>query len=206
MRHRLTILAGVAGLALSMAASSVWPQQPPAQQNPTVRVRATVVSVDGDVITAKSREGTELKIKIAENARIAVAVKIPLSDVKENSYVAVTAMPQPDGSQRAIEVMIFPEAARGTGEGHTPFDSRPGSTMTNATVTQTVASVDGQVLTVKFKDETKKVIVPPDATIISTRPGSKDDLKPGVKIFIFAAQRLPDGTLQASNITIGREA
>jgi hypothetical protein len=131
---------------------------------------------------------------------------VPLSDVKVNSYVAVTAMPQSDGSQRASEVMIFPEARRGTGEGHRPWDSRPQSTMTNATVTQTVAGVDGQVMTVKYKDEEKKIVVPPDAAIIKTQPGNKSDLKPGVKIFIFAAMRQPDGTLQATNITIGRDA
>jgi hypothetical protein len=102
--------------------------------------------------------------------------------------------------------MIFPEARRGTGEGHGPWDSRPQSTMTNATVTQTVAGVDGQVLTVKYKGEEKKIIVPPDAAVITTRPGNIIDLKPGVKIFIFAAVKQPDGTLQASNITIGRDA
>jgi hypothetical protein len=113
-------------------------------------VRGTIEKVDGPVLTIKSREGETLTVKIADNARVTTAVKVPLSEVKLNSYVAVTAMPQPDGSQRALEVMIFPEAARGTGEGHGPWDLRPQSTMTNATVTETVAGVDGQVLTVKY--------------------------------------------------------
>jgi hypothetical protein len=171
-----------------------------------VRVRGTIEAVDGGVLTVKSRDGSNLTIKLADNARVSIAVKVPLSEVQVNSYVAVTAMPQADGSQRAIEVMIFPEAQRGTGEGHGAWDSRPQSTMTNATVAQTVAGVDGQVLTVKYKGEEKKIIVPSDATIITTRPGDKSDLKPGVKIFIFAATKQPDGTLQAMNITIGRDA
>ena len=206
MDHRYALTSAAAGVALLMFTSATWAQQPAPQAPQTVRVRGTLERLDSDILTVKSREGTELKIKIADNARISVAVKVPLSDVKVNSYIAVTAMPQPDGSQRAIEVMIFPEALRGTGEGHRPFDSRPQSTMTNATVAQTVAGVDGQVLNVKYKDEEKKIIVPPDAAIITTRPGDKSELKPGVKIYIPAAQRLPDGTLQASNITIGRGA
>jgi hypothetical protein len=187
-----------------VATSAAWGQAAPA--GPPTRVRGEIEKVDGNTLFVKSRDGSNLTIKLADNARVSTAVKVPLSDVKVNSYVAVTAMPQPDGSQRAIEVMIFPEAMRGTGEGHGPWDSRPQSTMTNATVNQTVAGVDGQVLTVKFKDREMKVVVPPDATIITTRPADKGDLKPGVKIYIFAATRQPDGSLQATNITIGRDA
>jgi hypothetical protein len=193
---------GVVGFAVLLVTSASFAQQQP----PPVRVRGTIEAVDGGVLTVKSRDGSNLTVKLADNARVSIAVKVPLSEVKANSYVAVTAMPQADGSQRAIEVMIFPEAQRGTGEGHGAWDSRPQSTMTNATVTQTVAGVDGQVLTVKYKDEEKKIIVPSDATIITTRPGDKSDLKPGVKIFIFAARKQPDGTLEATNITIGRDA
>jgi hypothetical protein len=177
-----------------------------AQGQPPVRVRGTIEKVDGQTLVVKSREGESLTIRIADNARLTTAVRVPLSEVKLNSYVAVTAMPQPDGSQRALEVMIFPEALRGTGEGHGPWDSRPQSTMTNATVTETVAGIDGQVLTVRFKDQEKKVVVPPDAAVITVKPVDRSELKPGVKIFIFAAQRQPDGTLQASSITIGRDA
>ena len=202
MLHPLNryLLAAI-GLALILVATAASAQQPQ-----TVRVRGTIEKIDGNTLTVKARDGANLTITLAGNAQVTIAVRVPLSDVKVNSYVAVTAMPQSDGSQRASEVMIFPEARRGTGEGHRPWDSRPQSTMTNATVTQTVADVDGQVLTVKYKDEEKKIVVPPDAAIIKTQPGNKSDLKPGVKIFIFAATRQPDGTLQAVNITIGRDA
>jgi hypothetical protein len=202
MQQNFTRLAaGALGLALIGASFAAW-----AQGAPPVRVRGTIEKVEGGALLVKARDGSNLTVKLADNARVSTAVKVPLSDVKVNSYVAITAMPQPDGSQRAIEVMIFPEAMRGTGEGHGPWDSQPQSTMTNATVNQTVAGVNGQVLTVKYKDQEMKVFVPPEATIITTRPADRSDLKPGVKIFIFAARKLPDGTLEASSITIGRDA
>jgi ribosome maturation factor RimP len=194
-------LLAAAGIGCLLSLSLAW-----AQGQPPVRVRGTIEQVDGQTLIVKSRDGATLTIKVADNARVTTAVKVPLSEVKLNSYVAVTAMPQSDGSQRALEVMIFPEAARGTGEGHGPWDLRPQSTMTNATVTETVAGVDGQVLTVKFKDQEKKIVVPSDAAVITLKPVDKSELKPGVKIFIFAAQRQPDGTLQATSITIGRDA
>ena len=118
--------AGFAALSLALAASA-WAQD-------TVRVRGTIERVDGNHLIVKSRDGTELKIALAEKALIVAIVKASLSDIKQGSFVGVTGMPQADGSQRAIEVHIFPESMRGTGEGHYPWDLRPGATMTNANV------------------------------------------------------------------------
>ena len=132
----------VSALALLFGASIAIAQAPP-----TVRVRATIESVDGSMLTAKSRDGAEMKIKLADNAPVNEVVKASLADIKPNSYVAVTGMPQPDGSQKAVAVVIFPEAMRGVGEGHRPWDYEPNSTMTNATVDNEVAGVDGQTLT-----------------------------------------------------------
>src|SRR5207247_8780902 len=142
---------GPAGFAPRISTSPSFAQQPA-----PVRVRGTIEAGDAGVLTVKSRDGSNLTIKLADNARVSIAVKVPLSEVKVDNYVAVTAMPQADGSQRAIEVMIFPEAQRGTGEGHGPWVSRPQVTMTNATVTHTVTCGDGQVLTVKYKSEEQK--------------------------------------------------
>ena len=201
MRSRLSRLFAVVGIASMVIASAAW-----AQGQAPVRVRGTIERVDGNTLFVKSRTGEELTVRIADNARVTQAIRVPLEDVKVNSYVAVTAMPQPDGSQRAVEVMLFPEALRGTGEGHGPWDLRPQSTMTNATVAETVSGVDSPVLTVKYKDQEKKIVVPADAAIITVKPVDRSELKPGAKIFIFAAQRQADGTLQASSITIGRDA
>jgi hypothetical protein len=146
-----------------------------------------------------------LKVALANNALIVAIVKASMADIKQGSFVGVTGMPQADGSQRAIEVHIFPEAMRGTGEGHYAWDLRPGSTMTNANVEQTVSGVDGQTLSVKYKDGEKKLIVPPDATIVTYVTGDKSELKPGTKIFIAAAKKQPDGTLEAPRVNYGRD-
>jgi len=191
-------LAGATALALLFTASFAAAQAPD-----VVRVRATIESVDGQMVTAKSRDGAELKIHLADNAPVNEVVKESLSDIKPNSYVAVTAMPQPDGSQKATAVIIFPEAMRGLGDGHRPWDFVPNSTMTNATVDTSVAGVDGEKLTVKYKDGDKTVLITPTTEIATYAKKSLADLKPGQKIFIAATKKNPDGTLEAANISFG---
>jgi hypothetical protein len=191
-------LAGATAFALVFTASFAAAQAPD-----TVRVRATIESVDGQMVTAKSRDGAELKIHLADNAPVNEVVKESLSDIKPNSYVAVTAMPQPDGSQKATAVIIFPEAMRGLGDGHRPWDFVPNSTMTNATVDTSVAGIDGEKLTVKYKDGDKTVLITPTTEIATYAKKSLADLKPGQKIFIAATKKNPDGTLEAANISFG---
>lgn len=193
---------GVAGFALLLATSASFAQQ----QAPTVRVRGTVEAVDGPMLTVKSRDGhTTYKVKVADNASVRGIVKAALSDIKENSYIGVTGMPQADGSQKAVEIHIFPEPMRGTGEGHRPWDLMPNSTMTNATVAQRVTGVHGDEITLKYKDGEKKIIVAPETAIVTYVPGDKSELKPGAKIFIAAANKKEDGTLEASAISVGRD-
>jgi hypothetical protein len=191
-------LAGVSAVTLLLATSFAAAQAPD-----MVRVRATIESVDGQMVMAKSRDGAELKIHLADNAPVNEVVKEALSDIKPNSYVAVTAMPQPDGSQKATAVIIFPEAMRGLGDGHRPWDFVSNSTMTNATVDTSVANVDGQKLTVKSKDGENTVLITPTTEIATYAKKSLADLKPGQKIFIAATKKNPDGTLDAANISFG---
>jgi len=191
-------LLGASAFSALFAASYAAAQAPE-----MVRVRATIESVDGQMLTAKSRDGAAMKIHLADNAPVNEVVKASLSDIKQNSFIAVTAMPQPDGSQKATAIIIFPEAMRGVGEGHRPWDFVPNSTMTNATVDNTVTSVDGEKLVVKYKDGDKTVIVPPTAEIATYVKKFTADLKPGEKIFIAAAKKLPDGTLEAPNVSFG---
>ncbi|MCC7348358.1 MAG: hypothetical protein IT538_13285 [Variibacter sp.] len=174
-------------------------------QQPRVRVRGSIEKVDGGVLQVKSREGADYKVRLTDNARVNVVVKATLADIKPNSYIGVSAMPLPDGSQRALAIHIFSEALRGVAEGHQPWDLQPGSTMTNATVETTVASVDGQVIMVKYKDGEKKVIVPPEIPIVAYVAGTRDDLKAGAYIFIAGAERQADGTLLAASIGVGRD-
>src|SRR5215468_4827836 len=191
----------VAGFTLLLATSASFAQQPP-----PVRVRGTVEGVDGSMLTVKSRDGqTTYKIKLTDNASVRGIVKAPLSDIKDNSFIGVTGMPQADGSQKAVEIHIFPEALRGTGEGHRPWDLMPNSTMTNATVAQMVKGVEGDEITLRYKDVEKKIVVVPNTTIVTYVPADKSELKPGAKIFIPAANKREDGTLEAATISVGRD-
>jgi hypothetical protein len=188
----------IAGLAAISFAGQALAQDKP------IRVRGEVIAVDGPMMTVKSRDGKELKMKLTDNVSVAAIVPIKITDIKPNSYIGVSAMPQPDGSQKALHVHIFPEPLRGVAEGFGPWDARPGSTMTNATVTETVAGVDGQTINVKYKDGEKKIIVPPNAPIVTYLPGDKSELVPGAKIFIIAAVPQPDGSFTVARVNVGR--
>lgn len=189
---------GASAFAALFAASFAAAQAPQ-----VVRVRGTIESIDGQLLTVKDRGGSDtIKLKLADNAPVGQVVKASLADIKEGSYIAVTAMPQPDGSQKAIAISIFPPSVHPP-EGFRPWDFAPNSTMTNATVANMVTGADGNTLTVKYKDGEKKVIVTSDTVIVTSKKASLADLKPGVKIMVAAAKKLPDGTLAAPNISFG---
>jgi hypothetical protein len=190
--------------AFSAAALSLLAVTSIANAQGTVRLRGTVDRIEGSMYVIKLSDGTEAKVAPTEKALFVAIVKASLSDIKQGSFVGTTGMPQADGSQKAIEVHIFPEAMRGTGEGHYPWDLRPQSTMTNANVEQTATGVDGQTLTLKYKDGEKKILVPPDAMIVTYVPGDKSEITPGTKIFITAAKKLDDGTFQTPRINYGK--
>ena len=173
-------------------------------QDKPIRVRGEVIAIDGPLMTVKARDGKELKIRLADNVSVAAIIPVKIEDIKPNSYIGVSSMPQPDGTQKAMHVHIFPEAMRGTAEGHFPWDSQPQAMMTNATVAETVAGVDGQTIMVKYKDGEKKIIVPPSAPIVTYVPGDKAELVPGAKIIIVAAMPQPDGTFSAARVNVGR--
>ena len=172
-----------------------------AQQKPE-RVVGSIIGVDGPTIVVKQKDG-EARVTLTDKVGVFGVVRATLADVTPNAFIGVGATPQADGSQKAIRVMIFAEVQRGTGEGHRPWN-RPGTTMTNATVDTTVAAVEGQVLTVKYKGGTQKIVIGKDAIIMAYVVGSRDELKPGANIAINAATRRPDGSLEASRINVGR--
>jgi hypothetical protein len=176
-----------------------------AQQPPTpTRLRGTIEKVDGDVLSVKSRSGEDVKLRMTGDVRVVGIIKISLSDIKLGSFVGTTTVPGPDGRQNAVEVHVFPEDMRGTGEGSRPYDLRPNSTMTNATVAETVAGNDGQTLMIKYKDGEKKVVVAPDTPVVTYVPADKSDLKRGAKIIAFVKQ-LPDGSFETNRISVGRD-
>ncbi|WP_166302870.1 hypothetical protein [Bradyrhizobium sp. 2S1] len=176
-----------------------------AQQSPTVRIRGTIEAVDGAMLSIKSRDGADMKVRTTDNVAVFGVAKTDLSQIKPGSYIGVTAMPEPDGTQKAIAVHIFPENQRGAAEGFRPWDLRANSTMTNATVAETVEGTDGQNITVKYKDGEKKVVVPPGTPVVTFVAGDKAELKPGAKIIIFGAAKKEDGTLEANRVNVGRD-
>ena len=189
---------GAIAFALMFAASMAAAQQPQ-----TVRVRGTIESVDGQLLSVKGRDGASVNVRLAENAPVRTVIRMALADVKQGSFVGITAMPQPDGNQKAVEIHIFPEAMRGTGEGHYPWDLMANSTMTNGNIENQVVSNDGQTLMMKYKDGEKKIIVPPDTEVVMFVPAATSDIKAGQKFFVPRGKKLEDGTVESGFLIIG---
>ena len=190
-----------AAFASAIAVTAVSAQQPQTQ-----RVRGTIEKVDGNTLLIKSSSGgAPLTLALTDNAVIVGVLKATVADIKEGSYIGSGALPQPDGTQKAVEVHIFAESQRGTGDGHrTNWDGAPGGTMTNGAVGQAVSSVDGPVVTVKYKDGEKKIIVGPTVPIVRYEVGDKSELKPGAAISVAAATKKPDCTFTAGRINVVR--
>jgi hypothetical protein len=188
-----------AAFGIVFAASAAQAQQPG-------RIRGEVEKADGGMLVVKTREGAMLNVKVADDARVGALVKATLADIKNDSFIGVAGMPQADGSIQAFSVHIFLPAQRGVvPDRHTPWDARPGSTMTNAYVESMVQEKDGETLMVKYKDGEKKIVVTPQTVIAAAAPGSKDELKPGAHIIIFGWDKQPDGSLLAKVMYVGRD-
>jgi hypothetical protein len=190
----------LAALSFALICTSL----PASAADDTVRIRGTIERVEGPVYVVRNRDGAELKLTVTENPLFVAIAPSTMADIKAGMFVGSAGTMQPDGVQKAIEVHIFPESMRGTGEGHYDWDLKPNTKMTNANVEQTVASNDGQVLSVKYKDGEKKLLVTPETVVVTYVSGNKDDLKPGTRIFVAAAKKQPDGTVQTPRITYGR--
>src|ERR1041385_1076607 len=174
-------------------------------QAQTQRLRGTIEGVDGNTLFVKTRDGAAATVKLADNATVTAVYKATRADIKEGDYIGSGAMPQADGSQKALEVHIFAASMRGQGEGHRPWDGAPNSTMTNGAVGNVVASVDGPVILIKYKDGEKKIIVGPETPVVRYEVGARDDIKPGAAFSVVAATKQPDGTFTAPRINVGRD-
>jgi hypothetical protein len=190
-----------AALGLLPVTSATWAQQPP-----PVRLRGTIEAVEGNVVTVKAVGEADAKVILADKAVIIAVVKATLAEIKEGTFLGSAAIPQADGTQKAVEVHIFPEEMRGTGEGHRPYPPVANGTMTNGSASgATVSGIEGSTITVKYTGGEKKIIVPPNAPILRYEIGGKADLKPGAHFTVLAATKKPDGTFETSRINVGRD-
>jgi len=200
-RNRYQFVRPLAAVAM-VTASTLYAiaQQPPTSS----RVRGTIEAVDGDTLAVKSRGGEDVRLHMTGDINVVGISKISLADVKVGSFIGTTTVPGLDGSQNAVEVHVFPEAMRGTGEGSRPYDLRPNSTMTNATVADSVVGNDGHTLMVKYRGGDKKVVVSPETPVVTYVPADKSDLKPGAKVIAFM-KKLPDGSFETNRVSVGRD-
>jgi hypothetical protein len=190
-----TLVLGVALLiAMAPAASAQVP----------IRVRGAIAKISGQTLTVVSRDNSTVHVRLADNYTVTGVVKAALGDIKEGAFVGTAALPRADGTFVAQEVLIFPESARGAGEGHYPWDLSPGSTMTNATVDVLVERVEGPLLTLRHKGGIVRVVVPKDVPIVTFGPADKTMLQPGAHVFI-PAQQQADGTVTATRVLVGRD-
>ena len=196
---RLMMFTALSALIQLQAAQAQAPQGKP------VTIRGKIAAVEKQALKVTTSAG-EVLVKLPDDVRIGGVEAAKLSDITAGNYVGTTAVKQADGNLKALEVHIFPESSRGTGEGHRPWDLQPGSTMTNANVEKVeqvaVEKIQGQLLTLKYKDGEQKIFIPSETPIVKNVPGDRSLLKPGAGVYI-PAMRGEDGTLTATRITAG---
>jgi hypothetical protein len=193
------VIAGLVGAFAALSTSSAF-----AQNAEVVRVRGEVVSFDGaSTLVVKSRQGTDVTVHLGDPLRLVGVVKASVSDIKPGVFIGTTTV-QKDGSiSHSLEIHIFPESLRGTGEGDRPWDLVPGSSMTNGTAGNAVDSVDGKTITVSYQGGSRRVVIQPDTAIVTYVPIDKGDVKPGVRVFAIT-QKGADGMLIASALSVGK--
>ena len=196
----MAIAAALVGVA---AASAALAQQAASPQ--TIRLRGTIEKLDGRAVLAKSSNDEGLTVKLADKVLVVAVVKASLAEIKPGLYIGSGAMPQPDGSQKALEVRIFAESMRGTGEGHRPWDGAPNSTMTNGTVGASVSGVDGPMVTVQYKDGEKKIIVGPNVPIVRYEIADIPAIRADAAFTAVATGKAADGSFEVSRINVGRD-
>ena len=197
----------MASLRMVLAAGFALALSPALAQNPPVAsARATIETVapDGAALSVRTRAGEERKVRLGPKTRFVLVVPATLADVKPSSFIGVAAMPGENGEQKAMEVHIFPEAMRGTGEGFRPFDLAPGSTMTNGNIDARVDATTGPKLTVTYKGGQQTIVVDPKTPIVALEPGAQTDLKPGAAI-IARGPKQEDGSIDAAFVLVGKD-
>jgi hypothetical protein len=195
--RRAALLALPVALAFAGAKAQAQAPHPP--------IRGTIEAAAGDRLEIVTRDGEHVAVRLTEGVAVTAMVKASLADIKPDSYVGMTNRVAADGRQTAVEVHIFPEVARGTGDGERPWDLGPNSRMTNGAVHLQVTSVEGQEMTVKYATGESRILVTPQTPVVAYERGSRAELTPGSKVFIRQLKALPDGGLETSAVAVGRD-
>jgi hypothetical protein len=199
MRHATSLQAGLLSFGLAVSLLGATSASAAVQD---IRVRGTIVSFDGSSLTVKTREGDTAKIALTTDWKVSSVAKASVTDIKKGDFVGIASLPKADGVDGALEVVIFPAAMKGTGEGSRPFDLKPNSSMTNATVADAVKSVDGRTLTLTYQGKEKKISIPDGVPVVTFATATKADLKAGAVVFI-PSKKADDGSISAGRVVVG---
>jgi hypothetical protein len=197
---RLVSLLVAAFLAASALPVPSWG----AADGTPAHIRGTVQSLDGQTLVVTARDGQAVTVLLAKEVKVSTLAKVDLAAIKPGDFIGTAAVPGTDGRLHAQEVMVFPEAMRGVGEGHRPWDLTPDSTMTNATVAEVAAAAKGRRLRLDYKGGSQELEVAPDAPVVTLAPGDIGLVKPGTVVFILATKKT-DGTLEADRLVAGKD-
>jgi hypothetical protein len=199
MQRSLLSKAGMASFAVGLAALSLGSAHAAATD---IRVRGTIVAFDGSTLTVKTREGDTAKIALEKDWKLSSVAKASISDIKTGDFVGIASLAKADGGDGALEVVIFPAALKGAGEGSRPWDLKPKSSMTNATVAKSVKSVDGKTVTLVYHGQEKEISIPDGTPIVTFAPATKADLKAGAVVFA-PSKKADDGSISSGRIVVG---
>ena len=192
------MMRSIAAVVIAAASAAALAQAPA-----PARIRGTLEAIDGNVLTIKTRSGEEAKVSVPDNLLVVGITKASIADITSGKFIGTTTVGEQNGALVALEVHIFPESMRGTGEGHRDWDLRPESKMTNANVANIESMGDGKVLTIQYKGGEKKVLVTPRTAVVEFQPATRADLKPGAPVFVNAAEKQADGSYKAPRVNVG---
>ena len=196
--HRLALAFATALIPMALVSTSAFADGTP------VRVRGSVVSLDGSKLVVHAKDGKDVTVNLADNFAALAVVKASMADIKEGTFIGTATVTQPDSTLRSLEVVVFPDKMRGTGEGHYPWDLGSSSMMTNATVANAVKGVEGQTVTVTYKGGEKRIDIPANVPVVALVPATKEEIKPGAVVFV-PTQRQPDGSLNGGAVLFGKD-
>jgi len=201
LRKSLSTLLLAAAVALPLTAGGSAARAESAKGEP-IRVRGSVANLEGGTLSVKTREGQIVSVALPQGSMVSGVARAAISDIKPGDYVGIASLPTKEGGDGALEVLIFPPALKGIGEGSYGWDLKPNSTMTNATVADAVTAVSGRTVMLSYQGRQKKIAIPEGTPVVTLAAATEADLKPGAAVFI-AGEKAPGGAITARQVVVG---